>query len=138
MIGHLVYATGAPCPTFVLDGRLLPRGREELLAALTEARRYLASAGGAHILKFALIEPSANPLYDLDYRFVQALADGDDRFDMFGSCGHSLLASIMAAEQSGMVPALRAGSRIRVNVLNNDDSVVCEVDEAGRDHAWFT
>ncbi|PRH79883.1 hypothetical protein C6N75_07280 [Streptomyces solincola] len=138
MIGHLAYAVGAPCPTFVLDAGRLPREDSALLAHLAEARRYLVSAGGAHVLKIALVEPSAHPMFDLDYRFVQALPGGEDLFDLRGSCGHSILAAVSAAARSGMLPRLVPGARIRVHVRNNGDSVVCEVDRVERDGARFT
>jgi 2-methylaconitate cis-trans-isomerase PrpF len=138
MIGHLAYASGAPCPTLVLDARHLPREEGALLDALTETRHVLAAAGGAHVLKIALVEPSRHPLFDLDYRFVQALPDGLDRFDLLGSCGHSILASITAAARSGLVARLGPGVRNRVNVLNNGDNLVCEVDEVNRDRVGFT
>ncbi|OKK14265.1 hypothetical protein AMK16_30930 [Streptomyces sp. CB00455] len=138
MIGHLAYAAGSPCPTFVLDAARLPREEEALLLHLAEARRYLASAGGAHVLKIALVEPSAHPMFDLDYRFVQALPSAPDRFDLRGSCGHSILSAVVAAARSGMLPRLVPGVRIRVNVLNNGDGVVCEVDRVERDEVRFT
>ncbi|GAA3499995.1 hypothetical protein GCM10019016_071000 [Streptomyces prasinosporus] len=138
MIGHLAYATGSPCPTFVLDAGRLARSEEALLAQLAEARRYLVSAGGAHVLKFALIEPSAHPMFDLDYRFVQALPGAADRFDTRGSCGHSVLAAVVAASRSGMLPRLVPGARIRVRVRDNGDTVVCEAERVERDGARFT
>jgi hypothetical protein len=138
MIGHLAYATGAPCPTLVLDARHLPRDTTAMLDALTRARRWLDAAGGGHVLKIALVEPSSHPLFDLDYRFIQALPEGPDRFDLRGSCGHSILSSIAAAARSGMVARLAPGVRNRVNVLNNGDHVVCEVDEVRRDLVGFT
>jgi 2-methylaconitate cis-trans-isomerase PrpF len=138
VIGHLAYASGSPCPTFVLDAKLLPRDEEALLSHLAEARRYLVSAGGSHVLKIALVEPSAHPMFDLDYRFVQALPGAPDRFDLRGSCGHSVLSAVVAASRSGMLPRLVPGARIRVQVLNNGDSVVCEVDRVERDGAGFT
>lgn len=138
MIGHIAYAEGSPCPTLVLDARYLPRDQDSLLAALTETRRWLADAGGAHVLKIALVEPSPHPLFDLDYRFVQALPSGLDRFDLLGSCGHSILSSITAAASTGLVSRLGPGVRNRVNVLNNGDHLVCEVDEVNRDQVEFT
>jgi hypothetical protein len=138
MIGHLAYAIGAPCPTLVLDARHLPRDTAAMLDALTRARRWLDAAGGGHVLKIALVEPSGHPMFDLDYRFIQALPEGPDRFDLRGSCGHSILSSIAAAARSGMVPRLAPGVRNRVNVLNNGDHVVCEVDEVNRDLTSFT
>ncbi|WP_425247615.1 PrpF domain-containing protein [Streptomyces sp. NEAU-NA10] len=138
MIGHLAYAAGSPCPTFVLDSARLPREDTALLGHLTEARRYLTSAGGAHVLKIALVEPSAHPMFDLDYRFVQALPGAPDLFDLRGSCGHSVLAAVVAAARCGMLPRLVPGARVRVRVRNNGDSVVCEVDRVERDAVGFT
>lgn len=138
MIGHLAYAAGSPCPTFVLDAARLPHDEAALMLHLAEARRYLVSAGGAHVLKIALVEPSAHPMFDLDYRFVQALPGGPDRFDLRGSCGHSILSAVVAAARSGMLERLTPGARIRVHVLNNGDGVVCEVDRVERDEIHFT
>lgn len=138
MIGHLAYATGAPCPTLVLDARALPRDDDALFDALTATRRWLAAAGGAHVLKIALVEPSRHPLFDLDYRFVQALPGGFDRFDPRGSCGHSILASIVSVARTGLVSGPGPGVRHRVYVVNNGDHLVCEVDEVNRDQVEFT
>jgi 2-methylaconitate cis-trans-isomerase PrpF len=138
VIGHLAYAEGSPCPTLVLDAGHMPPDEEDLLAALTEVRRWLDDAGGGHVLKIALVQPSQNPMFDLDYRFVQALPEGPGRFDLRGSCGHSILSSILAAAASGMLPRLSPGARIGVHVQNNDDHVVCETDEVNRDNAVFS
>jgi 2-methylaconitate cis-trans-isomerase PrpF len=138
VIGHLAFADGSPCPTLVLDSRHLPDEDGPLLAALTDARRWLTAAGAGHVLKIALIQPSAHPLLDLDYRFIQALPGGPDRFDLRGSCGHSVLSSITAAGESGMLPRLTAGDRVRVNVLNNGDHLVCEVENVGRTTVEYT
>ncbi|MER0446908.1 PrpF domain-containing protein [Streptomyces sp. Edi4] len=138
MIGHLAYATGSPCPTVVLDaGRMAP-DEDTIRRDLTEVRRYLDAAGGSHVLKFALVRPSDHPMFDLDYRFVQALPGGPDRFDFRGSCGHSILSAVVSAERAGMLAKLTAGDRVRVNVLNNGDSVVCEIDATGRDEVRLT
>ena len=138
MIGYFAYAYGAPCPTIVLDARLLPEDDAELLAELTKVRRHLSTSGAAHVLKIALVRPAEHPLYDLDYRFVQALPQAPDAFDLKGSCGHSILASALAAERSGMLPRLNVGDRVRVNVLNNGDTVVCELDRVDREEHEFT
>ncbi|WP_189077344.1 PrpF domain-containing protein [Mangrovihabitans endophyticus] len=138
MIGHLAYPTGSPCPTLVLDARVLPAHDEALLEVLAQTRRFLAAAGGAHVLKIALVRPSEHPMFDLDYRFVQALPAGPDRFDLRGSCGHSILSAVIAAERMGMVARLVAGGRIRVCVLNSGEGVVCEMDRVGRSDAVCT
>jgi len=138
MIGHIAYALGSPCPTLVLDASHLPRERSALLDAVAQARGWLYRAGGEHILKTALVERSEHPLFDLDYRFIQGLPDGPSRFDLLGSCGHSILASVVAGAHSGMLAKLGPGVRNRVNILNNGDHIVCEVDEVLRDTVSFT
>ncbi|WP_052442298.1 PrpF domain-containing protein [Streptacidiphilus neutrinimicus] len=138
----LARAIGAPGPTLVLDADALPRDSEALVAALTRIRRRLPdlpdAGGGGEVLKWALIAPSAHPLFDVDYRFVQAMPDAPDHFDLNGTCGHSLLAAVTAAAQAGRLPALRAGDRVRARVLNNGDQVVCQVDHASPRHTVFT
>ncbi|HEX5740562.1 MAG TPA: PrpF domain-containing protein [Pilimelia sp.] len=139
MTGHVAYAAGSPCPTLVLDAAYIPAATSDLVRHLAVVRRRLAAADRAHILKLAVVRPAAHPMYDLDYRFVQALPGGFDRFELRGSCGHSILATVAAAERMGLVRALRPGGRVRVNVLNNGDTVVCEV--AARPaptDLWFT
>jgi 2-methylaconitate cis-trans-isomerase PrpF len=138
VIGHLAYATGSPCPTLVLDSRKLPGDDDRTLAYLAEARRYLAAGGGEHVLKIALVRPSEHPMFDLDYQFVQALPAGPDAFDLRGSCGHSILSAVVAAEKMDMVDRLSPGGRTRVRVLNNGDQVVCEIDRIQRNEAEFT
>ncbi|WP_328973776.1 PrpF domain-containing protein [Streptomyces sp. NBC_00239] len=138
MIGHLAHAAGSPCPTVVLDSRQAPREEGALVEHLTAVRGHLSAAGGGHVLKMALVRPAEHPMFDLDYRFAQALPAGPDRFDLRGSCGHSILAAVVSAARCGMLPPLVRGARIRVHVLNTADSVVCDVEEAGADGARFT
>ncbi|MFF9019134.1 PrpF domain-containing protein [Streptomyces eurythermus] len=138
MIAYLAQATGAPTPTLVLDAGLVPPDEPDIRAVLTTVRSWLAANGHHDVLKFALVTPSAHPLFDLDYRFVQGLPDGPGHFDFRGSCGHSILSSVLAADTLGWLPGLAPGSRVRVRVLNNGDHVVCEVDEARRDSGTFT
>jgi 2-methylaconitate cis-trans-isomerase PrpF len=130
-------AEGAPCPTVVLDRRHLPADPADLPAALTAigARHRCEQWAGA--MKIALIAPSAHPLHDLDYLFVQSLDPQWTRFDLGGNCGHSMLVAITAAARLGWVP-LHPGARIRVNVVNNGDLLVGEVDQLGRQGAAFT
>ncbi|GAA0441446.1 asparagine synthase (glutamine-hydrolyzing) [Streptomyces olivaceiscleroticus] len=138
MTAHIAQAEGAPCPTVVLDADRLPRNEDVLRPALTTVREWLTDTGRGHVLKMALLNPSEHPLFDLDYRFVQALPGGLDRFDFRGNCGHSILAAIVAAEERGWLPRLAPGDRVRVRVLNNGDHVVCEVDEVRRHSGSFT
>jgi 2-methylaconitate cis-trans-isomerase PrpF len=138
MIAHIASADGSPCPTLVLDATQLPSAEDELSAVLAAVRAGLVAAGEAHVLKIALISPARHPLFDLDYRFVQCLPGSPDRFDLRGSCGHSILSSIVVAGQLGWLPRLAPDMRVRVHVVNNGDHVVCEVDEASRRAGSFT
>ncbi|MBA2810470.1 hypothetical protein E0500_024510 [Streptomyces sp. KM273126] len=134
----LARAHGTPCPTAVVDARTLPEAEPELLARLTELRATLVDNGASDVLKNALVQPSRHPLFDLDYRFVQSLPDRLDSFDLRGSCGHSILAAVEAAARTGMIQPLVPGCRVRVNVLNNGDNVVCETEETSDGGTRFT
>src|SRR5690606_13326534 len=101
-------------------------------------RRCLVEAGATHVLKIALVRPAEHPLFDLDYQFVQVLPGSVDSFDLRGSCGHSILAAVVAAERMGVGPRLTAGARVRVRVRNNSDNVVCAVDHVGFGETVFT
>ncbi|MFJ9342465.1 PrpF domain-containing protein [Streptomyces sp. NPDC101733] len=138
MSGYFANAHGAPCPTLVLDGGGLPEDTDRLLETLTAIRGDLSADGVGHVLKNAIVRPSAHPLFDLDYRFVQSLPQSTSSFDLRGSCGHSILAAVEAAARSGMIPPLVGGARVRVNVLNNGDNVVCEVEEVSEGGTRFT
>ncbi|WP_063838341.1 PrpF domain-containing protein [Saccharothrix sp. ST-888] len=138
MIAHTAQAVGAPCPTLVLDADLLPAEEPALRPVLTRIREWLQATGSGGVLKFALIAVSAHPLFDLDFRFVQCLPGGADRFDFAANCGHSVLAAVVVAEQQGLLPRLAPGGRVRVRVLNNGDLVVCELAEARSRSRDFT
>jgi 2-methylaconitate cis-trans-isomerase PrpF len=138
MIAHIAVAEGAPCPTLVLAADLLPTDDAELVEVLAQARTWLCDNGAEQVLKVAIVARSAHPLFDLDYRFVQCLPGRPPRFDLRGSCGHSILSSVLVASRLGWLPALAPEQRIRVNVLNNGDHVVCEVDTADRGSGSFT
>ncbi|MEU9524429.1 PrpF domain-containing protein [Streptomyces sp. NPDC048210] len=134
----LARAHGAPCPTAVLDGRTFPESEPQLLDALADLRAELSVQGAGDVLKNAIVRPSRHPLFDLDYRFVQSLPDSHDSFDLRGSCGHSILAAVEAAARTGMIQPLVPGCRVRVNVLNNGDNVVCETEETSDGGTRFT
>jgi 2-methylaconitate cis-trans-isomerase PrpF len=137
MIGHLAAAVGAPCPTLVLDRRSLPATESALLDSLHQCRRWLIANNRGEVLKIALIQPSLHPMFDLDYHFVQVLPDSET-FDLRGSCGHSILAAVLAASQCGLLSPLSPGRRVRVNVVNNGDNVACQVDHLNSTEAVFT
>ncbi|MDK1475900.1 PrpF domain-containing protein [Streptomyces sp. 549] len=134
----LAKAHGAPCPTAVLDGRAFSESEPELLSALADLRADLRGQGAGDVLKNAIVRPSRHPLFDLDYRFVQSLPHSHDSFDLRGSCGHSILAAVEAAARTGMIQPLVPGCRVRVNVLNNGDNVVCETEKTSDRGTRFT
>lgn len=134
---YIAQADGSPCPTVVLDRRQLPDDTAELPAALAAVRHRYGSEQWSEIRKIALIAPSANPLYDLDFWFVQSLDRQWTRLDLGGNCGHSVLVAITAATRLGWVP-LYPGARVRVHVINNGDLLVGEVDQLGKAGAVFT
>ncbi len=138
MTAFLARAAGAPGPTLVLDAAAAPGEDDALLSHLSRVRRGLRAGAVGDVLKLALISAASHPMFDLDYRFVQGLPAGVDQFDTRGSCGHSILAAVLAAERLGLVQPLWPGTKTRVRVLNNGDHVVCETDSVVRDGATFT
>ncbi|QTR04587.1 hypothetical protein J7S33_06935, partial [Saccharothrix algeriensis] len=80
------------------------------------------------MLKFAVVGRSSTAEHDLEYRFVQCLPGDESRFELRGSCGHSVLAAVAASAERGLIPRLRPGSRVRVVVRNNGNSIRCRVD----------
>lgn len=118
----IAYAEGSPCPTLVVAAEGLLEPREELVDELRPVRRWLRTNGHEGILKIALIGRPASARFDLAYRFVQCLPHDDGAFELAGSCGHSILAAVVAAPQLGLA---RTGQSLRVHVRNNDDEVVC-------------
>lgn len=138
MSAFLARAVGAPGPTLVLDAATAPTEDAELLAYLGYLRRGLRAGALGDVLKLALVQSSAHPMFDLDYRFAQGMPVSADAFDLRGDCGHSILAAILAASRMGLIPPLAPGGKTRVNVVNNGDQVVCEVEAVGRGSARFT
>jgi 2-methylaconitate cis-trans-isomerase PrpF len=135
---YLAAAAGSPSPTLVIDASALSREEPDTLAAVRLARRALLEHGLPHVLKFALVRPSEHPVYDVEYQFVQCLPGDPDQFDLRGSCGHSILAAVVAVERFGWVPPLTPSKRVRVDVVNNGDTVVCEADSLHREGGEFT
>ncbi|MCE6995298.1 hypothetical protein LZG04_10815 [Saccharothrix sp. S26] len=138
MLAHVLQAEGSPCPTLVLPAEALPSDEARLVPALAAIRRWLCAIGAGHVLKFAVVGRSRVPGHDLEYRFVQCLPGDEPRFELRGSCGHSVLAAVAASGERGLVPRLRPGSRVRVAVLNNGDSIRCGVDAVTDGAVVFT
>lgn len=97
----------------------LPSGALGTGTELTLLRRRLEHTGRGHIRKLALLGDSADPSYDLDYRFVQCLPNG---FDFRAGCGHSLLAAVVGTGRPGPV---------RVRAVTTGDTVVCVPERHG-------
>ncbi|MFJ3335066.1 hypothetical protein [Streptomyces sp. NPDC086766] len=132
MIGHLCHTAEKGDPTLVLDRRALPGDERELAAALLLARDWLTAAQGIDITTIAMIEPSADPEFDLDHRFARYLPGSSPRFALRGSCGHAILCSVAVAQRLAWLPRHTAQRPLRVKVLNTGDRVECEVDGTGR------
>ncbi|MEV0598931.1 PrpF domain-containing protein [Streptomyces sp. NPDC050315] len=119
MTADVVRAEGAPGPTLVLDRDRLPPGTLASRSDLATVRAWLERSGRGRIRKLGLYGTSADPAYDLDYRFVQCLPGG---FDFRTGCGHSLLACVVACGLPGPV---------RVRAVTTGDAVVCEPEPGG-------
>ncbi|MEU0412928.1 PrpF domain-containing protein [Streptomyces griseorubiginosus] len=132
MDADIVRAEGSPSPTLVLPAEGFPTQPGPLAAALEPVCAWLERSPWRSLTKLALVGPSAEHGHGIDYRFVQLLPGGPGRtgIELRGSCGHSILAALVAAGERRLVPPLRPGSGTMVNVLNNGDQVLCQVEEA--------
>jgi hypothetical protein len=137
MRGVLLYADGSPCPTLVLPAALLPGDDHGLIAALARLRTALIATGWGHVLKIALVGPGGGGA-DLTYRFVQCFPGDESRFELRGSCGHSILAAVAGAHRLGAGPQPRQGRPVTVDVRNNGDQVTCTAEQAVGDDITFT
>lgn len=138
MLNSIAYAEGSPSPTLVVDATSLPETEDEIGRLLYRLQSRLNKSRLQTILKYALIQRSAHPMFDLDYRFAQMVPGVRPLFDFHCNCGHSALASITVANAWGWLPRLSPGSRVRVYTRNNGDNIVCEVDEISRDSVAYT
>jgi 2-methylaconitate cis-trans-isomerase PrpF len=127
MPGHLAYTEGSPSATLVLSALGFPVELRELVTAMRPVWEWATRRSGSQITKVALIAPSATPGSHLDYRFVQLLPGLTPEIELRGSCGHSILAAVVAASRHGFTAPLTSCRRVRVEVLNNGDRVECEV-----------
>ena len=138
MLAHLAFAEGSPSATLVIDARASITDEQVIRNWLIPFYHSLQSQYDIAVLKYALIRPSTHPMFDLDYRFVQCIPSSPPEFDFKGSCGHSILCAVTVAGHWGWLSPLAPGLRVRVNVENNGDHVVCEVDEAQRRQVRYT
>ena len=134
MLTSIAKAEGSVSSTVVVDGREMANDPEIILPVLASIHESLQKTrDGEIITKFAVIQPSTHPMYDLNYFFFQLIPGSPCRFEFSGSCGHSILASIQVAITWGWIPSPCPGLRVRVFVENIGDSLVCEVDQATRE-----
>lgn len=137
----LAYAEGSPCPTAVIDAQNLSKANdEEIIRLLRRLHSRIHENRVGLISKYALIRPSLHPMFDLDYRFVQ-MVPGEKHsslFDFQGSCGHSALAAITVAGTWRWLSSFSRGNRSRVRVLNNQDTVVGETEEANHRYGYVS
>jgi 2-methylaconitate cis-trans-isomerase PrpF len=131
---ELVHAEGSVSSTIVIDARGIGSAYEDAVPVLRDIHEGMdaEALGNKLVSKYALIRPSAHPMYDLDYRFYQLIPGHPVGFDWKGSCGHSILASVQAAMKWGWIPGATPGLRIRTFIENSGESLVCEVDYASR------
>ncbi|WP_433788715.1 PrpF domain-containing protein [Actinoplanes sp. CA-252034] len=133
MWADMARAAGSPSATLVLGFGRLPDPGVTATPALTALRYAALDAGLGDVSKIALIGPSQRPGCDLDYRFVQVLAGDEPRFELRGSCGHSILAACCVARRRGWTTA----DTVRVNVLNNGDLMTCRLTgESAGEQIW--
>jgi 2-methylaconitate cis-trans-isomerase PrpF len=133
MLTSIAKAEGSVSSTVVVDGREMANNPAIILPALTSIHESLQETRRDEVItKFAVIQPSTHPMYDLNYFFFQLIPGSPCRFEYSGSCGHSILASIQVAITWGWISSPCPGLRVRVFVENIGDSLVCEVDQATR------
>ncbi|WNB92527.1 PrpF domain-containing protein [Bacillus sp. NEB1478] len=133
MLIYIAKAEGSVSSTVVIDGRNMDNDPAIILPVLSSIHSRLQEMKGYKtITKYAVIQPSSHPMYDLNYFFFQLIPGEPCRFEYTGSCGHSILASIQVAITWGWISSACPGLRVRVYVENIGNSLVCEVDQATR------
>jgi 2-methylaconitate cis-trans-isomerase PrpF len=126
---HIAKAEGSVSPTVVIDGSDFKGSPIDIMPLLVEIKTELDKSEVNLISKYAVIKPSSHPMYDIDYLFFQLIPGNPFSFDINGSCGHSILASIRVAMEWGWISNVFPGLRVRVFIENIGDSVVCEIDK---------
>ncbi|MBK5432176.1 hypothetical protein EJ131_31780 [Bacillus mycoides] len=132
MLTYIAKAEGSVSPTVVIDGAGLGEQPLDIIPELHKIKDDLSVNNESQITKYAVIKPSNHPMYDIDYLFFQLIPGNPCRFDYAGSCGHSILAAINVAIKWGWIPTVSPGLRVRVNIKNVGDSLVCEIDQISR------
>lgn len=134
---HLAYADGAPSRTAVLD---VSDHDDDVSSLESHVRKLARRLGHAELItKYALLRPAQHPLFDLEYRFAQAIPAGNRlRVDWSGNCGHSILASVAVAGHWHWMAKPAPGAKTRVEVLNTGAVVITEAVRCEADRLRFT
>jgi 4-oxalomesaconate tautomerase len=90
--------------------------------------RQIDGLGGANSLtsKIAIISPSTNPTWDLDYFFVQVVV-GKGKVSTTQTCGNILAGVLPFAIESGMIKADSPTTSARINIVNTGGICECVV-----------
>lgn len=117
------------------DLPLDPRTRDKVILAVfgSPDDRQIDGIGGATPLtsKVAIVTRSPDDDADVDYLFGQVGID-EARVDFLGNCGNMLAAVGAFAVDEGLVRARTPSTRIRIRVVNSDQTVVAEVLTSGK------
>ena len=104
-----------------------------LLAAMgSPDERQIDGMGGAHPLtsKVAVVGPSALPVADVDYLFLQVVVDKAEVSDS-QNCGNILAGVGAFAIESGLVAAGPEFTDVRINMVNTDGIAVARIQTPG-------
>lgn len=124
----LAHAEGSVSPTVVIDGSEFDETRDQLFDYLSKIATSINRNSKTLISKFVLLKKSGHPMFDLEYLFIQMIPGTPLRFDLNGSCGHSILCAVdVATDWNWTSLSNRNNTKVRVHVKNNLDSVVCEI-----------
>lgn len=126
----IAHAEGSVSPTVVIDGSEFDETRDQLFDCLSKIATSINRTSKKLISKFVLLKKSEHPMFDLEYLFIQMIPGTPLRFDLNGSCGHSILCAVdVAIDWNWTDLSSRDNTKIRVHVKNNLDSVVCEIEK---------
>ncbi len=90
--------------------------------------RQIDGLGGANSLtsKVAIVSPSTNPDWDLDYLFLQVVV-GKGKVSTTQTCGNILAGVLPFAIESGMIKAQNPTTSAKINIVNTGGICECVV-----------
>lgn len=101
---HIAEALGSPCPSIIITNPDTSTN-DDIVDIASEARTIAKAASYAYALKIGLVSlaDDMTARTGMSYRFVQVVPrpDGSEDYDLQGSCGHTLLASVLTAARLG-------------------------------------